>query len=100
MEIMGSEFLRGRRKIGGVGAISCLAEQDNGATWTLFLAGSAIARHPPRGQSPGDFFAEDSYACYHDRLAAAAAEYGCAIHAYVLMTNHVYLAIKSDPVYP
>jgi putative transposase len=39
------------------------------------------------------FFAEDDYACYRDWLAAAAAEYGCAIHAYVLMTNHVHLLV-------
>jgi len=37
------------------------------------------------------FFAEADYARYRDWLTAAAAEYGCAIHAYVLMTNHVHL---------
>jgi putative transposase len=39
------------------------------------------------------FFAENDYGCYRDWLAAAAAEYGCAIHAYVLMTNHVHLLV-------
>jgi putative transposase len=39
------------------------------------------------------FFAEDDYACYRDWLAAASAEYGYAIHAYVLMTNHVHLLV-------
>jgi putative transposase len=37
------------------------------------------------------FFAEADYARYRDWLAVAAAEYGCAIHGYVLMTNHVHL---------
>jgi putative transposase len=39
------------------------------------------------------FFAEDDYACYRDWLAAAAAECGRAIHAHVLMTNHVHLLV-------
>jgi len=37
------------------------------------------------------FFTEADYAHYRDWLTAAAAEYGCAIHGYVLMTNHVHL---------
>ena len=37
------------------------------------------------------FFSDRDYARYRDWLMAAAAEYGCAIHAYVLMTNHVHL---------
>ena len=39
------------------------------------------------------FFAEDDYERYRDWLAAAAAEYGLAVHAYVLMTNHVHLLV-------
>lgn len=39
------------------------------------------------------FFAEDDYAGYREWLAAAAAENGCAVHAYVLMTNHVHLLV-------
>jgi putative transposase len=39
------------------------------------------------------FFGEEDYARYRDWLAAAAAEYGCAIHGYVLMTNHVHLLV-------
>jgi putative transposase len=39
------------------------------------------------------FFAEDDYACYREWLASAASEYGCAVHAYVLMTNHVHLLV-------
>jgi REP-associated tyrosine transposase len=39
------------------------------------------------------FFAEGDYACDRNWLAAAAAEYGCAIHPSVLMTNHVHLLV-------
>jgi len=37
------------------------------------------------------FFAEADYTRYRDWLMTASAEYGCAIHGYVLMTNHVHL---------
>ncbi len=37
------------------------------------------------------FFEDENYLRYRGWLAEAAAEYGCAIHAYVLMTNHVHL---------
>jgi putative transposase len=37
------------------------------------------------------FFAAEDYARYGDWLAEAASRAGCAIHAYVLMTNHVHL---------
>jgi putative transposase len=37
------------------------------------------------------FFAAEDYARYRDNLAEAAARAGCAVHAYVLMTNHVHL---------
>jgi putative transposase len=39
------------------------------------------------------FFAAEDYARYRDWLGAAAERYGCAIHAYVLMTNHVHLLV-------
>jgi len=39
------------------------------------------------------FFAEDDYRVHLDWLAKYASESGCAIHAYVLMTNHVHLLI-------
>ncbi len=39
------------------------------------------------------FFTPDDYARYRDWLIAAAGEYGCAVHAYVLMTNHVHLLV-------
>jgi putative transposase len=37
------------------------------------------------------FFADDDYALYLDTLAGIAAAEGIAVHAYVLMTNHVHL---------
>jgi putative transposase len=47
-----------------------------------------------RGNNRGAiFFCDDDHARYRAWLAEAAAEYGCAIHAYVLMTNHVHLLV-------
>ncbi len=42
------------------------------------------------------FFAEEDYHCYLHWLGEAAAERRCAIHAYVLMTNHVHLLITPE----
>lgn len=39
------------------------------------------------------FFADDDYAYYLDQLKLCAQRAGCAIHAYVLMTNHVHLLL-------
>jgi putative transposase len=39
------------------------------------------------------FFSDDDYACYRGLLAEAARHHGCAVHAYVLMTNHVHLLL-------
>jgi putative transposase len=39
------------------------------------------------------FFAEEDYALYRRWLAEAADAHGCAIHAYVLMTNHVHFLL-------
>ena len=39
------------------------------------------------------FFGEDDYASYLHWLAEALAETECALHAYVLMTNHVHLLL-------
>ena len=39
------------------------------------------------------FFDPGDYARYRDWLTEAAGSYGCAIHAYVLMTNHVHLLV-------
>lgn len=39
------------------------------------------------------FFCEDDYASYLYWLGKALGETGCALHAYVLMTNHVHLLL-------
>ena len=42
------------------------------------------------------FFAEEDYHCYLHWLQKSAADWHCAIHAYVLMTNHVHLLVTSE----
>ena len=39
------------------------------------------------------FFADEDYHSYLDSLQQGAERYGCDIHAYVLMTNHVHLLV-------
>ena len=39
------------------------------------------------------FFADYDYGCYLHHLGELAARHACAIHAYVLMTNHVHLLL-------
>ena len=39
------------------------------------------------------FFADEDYALYLDHLAELAAKFDCAIHAWVLMSNHVHLLL-------
>lgn len=42
------------------------------------------------------FFAEEDYAFYLECLGDALEKYGCDLHAYVLMTNHVHLLITPE----
>ena len=42
------------------------------------------------------FVADDDYRLYLDYLKEFAGSTGCAVHAYVLMTNHVHLLISAD----
>ncbi|MDP1717608.1 MAG: transposase [Burkholderiales bacterium] len=42
------------------------------------------------------FHAEDDYRRYLDDLAEQARRFDCAIHAYVLMTNHVHLLLTPE----
>ena len=42
------------------------------------------------------FFADDDYAFYLEWLRIYARDTGCAVHAYVLMTNHVHLLLSSS----
>lgn len=47
-----------------------------------------------RGNNHGAiFFAPADYGAYLDRLEEAMSRHGCALHAYVLMTNHVHLLL-------
>ncbi|OOG24914.1 transposase [Thioalkalivibrio denitrificans] len=50
-----------------------------------------------RGNNRADvFFQRSDYLRYLNDLREAAERYGCAIHAYVLMTNHVHLLLTPD----
>lgn len=50
-----------------------------------------------RGNNRSEAFcAEDDYRFYLDKLKSASKKHGCAIHAYVLMTNHVHLLMTPD----
>lgn len=44
------------------------------------------------------FAADEDYRFYLECLRDAAKRYGCAVHAYVLMTNHVHLLITPNEV--
>ena len=50
-----------------------------------------------RGNNRKPIFAvDDDYSFYLDCLQEAAGHHGCAIHAYVLMTNHVHLLVTPE----
>ena len=59
----------------------------------LFLPGQPLHVIQRGNNRQPIFFADEDYRRYRDWLAAAAHEHGCAIHAYVLMTNHVHLLV-------
>ena len=42
------------------------------------------------------FFADDDYQFFLDHLARIAKRFRCALHAYVLMTNHFHLLLSSE----
>jgi len=42
------------------------------------------------------FFAEDDYRFFLDCLVRLAKRFRCALHAYVLMTNHFHLLLTSE----
>ncbi|MEK7207753.1 MAG: transposase [Pseudomonadota bacterium] len=44
------------------------------------------------------FFADEDYRFYLDSLKDASSRYGCRVHAYVLMTNHVHLLLTPEAV--
>ncbi len=42
------------------------------------------------------FFGEEDYRFYLERLSELSGKFGCAVHAYVLMTNHVHLLLTPE----
>jgi len=42
------------------------------------------------------FFADEDYVFFLDHLARLAKRFRCALHAYVLMTNHFHLLLTSE----
>ncbi|MGH8569807.1 MAG: transposase [Gammaproteobacteria bacterium] len=42
------------------------------------------------------FFEEEDYRLYLDLLGELSDKFGCAVHAYVLMTNHVHLLLTPE----
>lgn len=42
------------------------------------------------------FFTDDDYAAYRHWLSEGSRQFGCAVHAYVLMTNHVHLLVTPN----
>ena len=61
-----------------------------------FLAGQPLHVIQRGNNRQPVFFGESDYRRYRDWLTAAAAAYGCAVHAYVLMTNHVHLLVTPE----
>ncbi|HHF0528319.1 TPA: transposase [Legionella anisa] len=43
------------------------------------------------------FRSQNDYEYYLEKLLIAPKEYGCQIHAYVLMKNHVHLFLTQGP---
>lgn len=56
-----------------------------------FVAGQPLHVIQRGNNRQAIFFEDQDYGLYHEWLAFAAHEHGCAIHAYVFMTNHVHL---------
>ena len=50
-----------------------------------------------RGNNRGvTFFAGEDYSFYRECLREACDKHGCAVHAHVLMTNHVHLLVTPE----
>ena len=61
-----------------------------------FIEGQALHLIQRGNNRQAIFHRDDDYRIYRSWLGAAAREHGCAIHAYVLMTNHVHLLVTPD----
>ncbi len=44
------------------------------------------------------FYSDEDYLFYLDHLAEQSEKFGCAVHAYCLMTNHVHLLLTPEKV--
>jgi len=50
-----------------------------------------------RGNNRGVIFCSDrDYRFYLEKLTESSSRFGCAVHAYVLMTNHVHLLVSPE----
>ncbi|MFO1428786.1 MAG: transposase [Candidatus Competibacteraceae bacterium] len=50
-----------------------------------------------RGNNRGAcFFHPNDYRCYLEALGKATTKYGCRLHCYALMTNHVHLLLTGE----
>src|SRR5205085_9211047 len=58
-----------------------------------FLPGQPLHLIQRGNNREATFFHDEDYRLYREWLAEASGEYGCAVHAYVLMTNHVHLLV-------
>jgi putative transposase len=61
-----------------------------------FLPGQPLHIIQRGNNRQATFFHDDDYGLYRDWLAEAALANGCAVHAYVLMTNHVHLLVTPE----
>ena len=61
-----------------------------------FVAGQPLHLIQRGNNRTKTFFAAEDYGLYREWLGLAAEKNGCAVHAYVLMTNHVHLLVTSD----
>lgn len=69
--------------------------------YTTPLRSAGTAHHVVKRRNDGSpcFFADDDYLVYLDFLGESAERHRCAIHAYVLMPDHVQLLVSPDAEY-
>lgn len=62
----------------------------------IVIAGQALHLVQRGNNRQKVFFSEGDRSKYLETLQQSADKYGCAVHAYVLMTNHVHLLVTPD----
>lgn len=75
--------------------VATVGNQDKWGQTTTFYW-NTLAYHPKGKQSISLFFADQDYVYYLEYLESLASKFDCAIHAYVLMTNHVHLLLTPE----